>query len=107
MPVIKRVFLSLIFMLSFTGFVQAQVVPTPPDWKEWSTHPKVPTMTADQIQELMFRGEKVILIYAGYRTDKIICGSVHISYTLTPPFNDGSKIHPVFPKDAWLVAYCP
>lgn len=105
MLVVKRVVLTLIFVLSVTGFVHAQVVPTPPDWKEWSTHPRVPTMTPDQIQQLILRGDNTILIYAGYKTDRIICGSVHVPYNLTPPFGDGRRVNPRFPHDAWLVAY--
>jgi len=64
-------------------------------------------MEAQQIQKLLLNGEKMILIYAGYRTDKIICGSIHIPYDLTPPFGDGRLVNPSFPKDTWLVAYCP
>ena len=107
MLVVKRVVLVLIFMLSVAGFVHAQVVPAPPDYKSWSTHPKVPTMSADQIQEIMLSGEKVILIYSGYRKDVSICGSIFISYLLTPPYGDGSKVQPNFPRDAWLAVYCP
>lgn len=103
----KMMFFVVLFVFGATTFTYGQVVPTPPNWKEWSTHPKVPTMTADQIQELMFRGENVILIYTGYVKDVSICGSVFISYLLTPPFSDGSKVYPNLPRDAWIVAYCP
>ena len=97
----------LVFLFYFIGVSNTFAVSAPPDWKNWSTHPRVPTMEASQVQQLLLGGEKMLLIYAGYRTDKIICGSVHVPYTLTPPFNNGSKVQPVFPKDTWLVVYCP
>jgi hypothetical protein len=94
-------------LILFFAVASAYGASPPADWRSWPSHPRVPTMMPDQIQKLMLDGENVILIYAGFRTDNIICGSVHISYLLTPPFGDGSKVKPVFPKDAWLAAYCP
>ncbi|KIH75470.1 hypothetical protein SAMN05660860_03266 [Geoalkalibacter ferrihydriticus] len=103
----KKIFLLLCILLLVAQLASAQMVSAPPDYRSWPSHPRVPTMTPDQIQELMLKGEKLVLIYAGFQTDRVICGSIHIPYQLTPPFGDGTKVQPVFPKDAWLVAYCP
>ncbi|MGE4559144.1 MAG: hypothetical protein AB7E77_03000 [Desulfobulbus sp.] len=78
-----------------------------PDWKEWDAYPNVQRMTAEQIQELLVAGEKMVFIYAGYKTDKIVCGSMYLPYTAVPPNASGSAVNIRFPKDTWMVAYCP
>jgi len=78
-----------------------------PDWKKWDNYPDVQRMTADQIQELLVAGEKIVLIYAGYRTRNIICGSIYLPYTMVPPNASGAAVNLKIPKDTWMVAYCP
>ena len=84
--------------------------PTPPDWKSWDMFPKgsaAPRYTADQIQKLLLSGEKMVLIYAGYRTDTVICGSMYLPYRWVPPVGSGAQVNLNVPKDTWMVAYCP
>lgn len=76
-----------------------------PDWKSWDNYPNVQRMTADQIKKLMVAGEEMVFIYAGYRTDKVVCGSMYLPYTAVPPNASGSAVNMRFPKDTWMVAY--
>ncbi len=77
------------------------------NYKEWDNYPDVPRMEAKEVAEIVKRGENVIFVYAGYEIEKTICNSVYIPYTLVPPNGSGGKVRPQFPKDWWVMAYCP
>lgn len=62
----------------------------------------------DQVKRMLKNGEKMVFVYAGYDVDKVLCGSVYLPYTLVPPESDGSRVNlKVFPKDIWIMCYCP
>lgn len=78
-----------------------------PNWKAWDNYPNVQRMTADQVKKLMVAGEKIVFIYAGYKADKIVCGSMYLPYTAVPPNASGAAVNINYPKDTWIMAYCP
>ncbi|MFP3982491.1 MAG: hypothetical protein ACLFV2_02210 [Desulfurivibrionaceae bacterium] len=77
------------------------------NYKQWESHPDVPRISAEEVSDIVKRGEKVIFIYAGYKIEDTICNSIYIPYTLVPTFGSGAKVSPRFPKDWWVLAYCP
>ncbi len=96
----------LVFVLGLTSVAFGGK--TPPNWKEWNMFPKgvdAPRYTAERVQELLISGEKMVLIYAGYKTDTVICGSIFLPYRWVPPISDGSRVSLNIPKDTWMVAY--
>lgn len=75
-------------------------------WKKWQAHPKdMPRITAKEVKALMMSGEKILFVYAGYKIDSVVCGSVVVPYTLVPPFGDGSRAKLKIPKDVWIMCY--
>ena len=76
-----------------------------PWWKKWNNFPNAPRITASSMKQLMLAGEKMIFVYAGYKTEKVICGSIFIPYTSVPPNADGSKARLRIPKDYWIMCY--
>lgn len=99
---------SLFLVLGFTSL--ALGAKTPSNWRNWDAYPKgsdAPRYTADRIQDLVLAGEKMVFIYAGYETGKVVCGSIYLPYTLVPPSGSGSRVNLNIPKDTWMVAYCP
>lgn len=101
----KQIFgLSLvIFVFLFFGHANAEEK----WWEKWASHPNVPRITAKEVKALMMAGEKILFVYAGYKVNEIVCGSLVIPYTLVPPFGDGSRIKLTIPKDFWIMCYCP
>ena len=98
----------LFFLLGFTSIAIGGKVP--PNWKDWDAYPKgadAPRYTAARIQDLLLADEKMVFIYAGYETDRVVCGSIYLPYTMVPPFGNGAKVNLNIPKDTWMVAYCP
>ncbi|MBU1342648.1 MAG: hypothetical protein KKE44_05095 [Proteobacteria bacterium] len=102
----KYIFI-LTIVLSFCWSINANAGKSPSNWKKWDMYPKVPIITGEQVKQLMLSGEKIIFIYAGYEIEKTVCGSIFIPYTNVPPHASGSKYNLKFPKDTWLLAYCP
>ncbi len=100
---------AVLFIFLFLGAASAAFGgPVPPNWKYWDAYPKgaeAPRYTADRIQQLLLAGEKMVFIYAGYETSRVVCGSIYLPYTLVPPFGDGSMVNLSIPKDTWMVAY--
>jgi hypothetical protein len=76
-------------------------------WKQWNNFPNVPRITAEEVKELLLRGEKIALIYAGYKVSSVACGSYYLPYTSVPPNADGSSVKLIVPKNYWIVCYCP
>jgi len=74
-------------------------------WQTWEVYPKVPKITAREVKNLMMNNEKLVLVYAGYEVDKIVCGSFYIPYTAVPPTTDGSGIVFRVPTDYWVMCY--
>ncbi len=74
-------------------------------WQKWNNFPKVPTVTAERVKDMMLAGEKIVFVYAGYKVDEIVCGSSYIPYTKVPPNGDGSKVNFKVPKDYWIMCY--
>lgn len=101
----KILTLTLVWLGLTAGSALAGVAA--PNWKDWDNYPDATRMTADQVQELLVAGEKMVLIYAGYKTDKIVCGSMYLPYTMVPPNASGAAVNLTVPKDTWMVAYCP
>ena len=79
----------------------------PANWRKWNNFPKVPRITGKQVKQLLLSGQRVIFIYAGYRIKRTICGSIFIPYNKVPPNASGSSYNLKFPKDTWMLAYCP
>lgn len=99
----KRCIFVLLFVFAlYAGSASAQGVA---NHRQWDSHPDVPRITAEEVRELMQRGEKIIFVYAGYEIEETLCNSVYIPYTWVPPFDSGSKVRPRFPKDWWVLAY--
>lgn len=99
---------SFFFLLLFGVASTGMAGKIPSNWKDWNAYPKgadAPRYTADRVQQLLVAGEKMVLIYAGYETDKVVCGSIYLPYTMVPPFGNGSKVNLNIPKDTWMVAY--
>ena len=100
---------TVLFLLVFLGVTSTALGgKTPPNWKEWDMYPRgvdAPRYTAERVQELLVSGEKMAFIFAGYRTDTVICGSIFLPYTWVPPVGNGSKVSLNIPKDTWMVAY--
>lgn len=86
----KKYILLLILILAIAIPVTAG--PVPPNWKSWDNFPDTPRMDVSMLKDLIFEGEKVVLIYSGYRRSKIVCGSLFIPYTFVPPSGSGSKV---------------
>ena len=100
----------LFILLFFVATSPAFGGPVPTNWEKWESFPNAtvaPRFTANRIQELLLAGEKMVFIYAGYKTDKIVCGSIYLPYTWVPPFGSGARVNLNIPKDTWMVAYCP
>ncbi len=99
----KMFLLVLIIMVLFVSAAHAQ---KPKKWwQKWNNYPDVPRITAHEVKKLMLAGEKMVFIYAGYKTDKIICGSGYIPYTSVPPRTSGSKVRFKVPKNYWIMCY--
>lgn len=98
----NRVLISLLFVFVLTS---SQVNAEEQWWKKWPSHPDVPRITAKEVKALIMAGEKVLLVYAGYKIEKVICGSIVIPYTLVPPNSDGSRVKLRIPKDYWIMCY--
>lgn len=100
---------TIFFYIFFFGLLSVTFgAKTPPNWKDWDMFPKgpnVPRYTVERVQELLVSGEKMVFIYAGYRTDTVICGSIFLPYTWVPPVGNGSRVSLNIPKDTWMVAY--
>lgn len=88
----------IIILLTHYAFAQE-------DWRKWDNFPKVPKITAKEVKQLMASGEKIVFIYAGYETDKIVCGSYYIPHTKVPPYSNGSDIVINIPKENWIMVY--
>ncbi len=99
----------MIKLLIALSLLIAILVPTHADaqkwWELWDDFPKVPKITAREVKDMWLAGEKIIFVYAGYPTSKIVCGSFWIPYSKVPPRGDGSTIKLVFPKDQWIMCY--
>ena len=77
-------------------------------WQSWDNYPKVPKVTAAQAKMLVSSGEKVVLVYSGYKVQSVACGSLVIPFNFVPPNADGSRINlTAIPKDWWVLVYCP
>ncbi len=77
-------------------------------WRKWDNFPNVPKISAAQTKALMLSGEKIVLVYSGYRVPEIVCGSLTIPYTLVPPNANGARVNlSMIPKDWWVLCYCP
>jgi hypothetical protein len=80
-------------------------------WEKFDRFPnntKAPRIMPEQVKRMLKNGEKMVFVYAGYDVDKVLCGSVYLPYTLVPPESDGSRVNfKVFPKDIWIMCYCP
>ena len=99
---IVTILLSLL-VVSASAFCEG----VPSNWRAWDRYPEVTRYSAERVQDLLIAEEEMVLIYAGYETDKVICGSLYLPYTLVPPYSSGSKVNPKISKDTWMVAYCP
>lgn len=76
-------------------------------WETWEFYPEVPTISPAVAKKLLLQ-EKSVLVYGGYGEQKnIICGSEYISVGWVPPHADGSQVHFNYPKDYWVIVYCP
>jgi hypothetical protein len=102
MRVLTTVLLAASCLFSAGGQSQKQW------WQTWSNFPKVPKISADIAKKLVLSGEKAVFVYAGYKVDEFVCGSMELPYTLVPPNADGSRVNlSAVPKDAWVFCYCP
>lgn len=78
-----------------------------PWYRTWESYPIVPTVTPSMAKNIMLK-EKAVLVYGGYEEQKeILCGSEYIPVGLVPPGADGSKVEFNYPKDTWVLVYCP
>ena len=96
----KNCIMILIFFLMPSTVFSAQSW-----WKKWDNFPDVPRIHKEQIQILISSGEKIVLVYAGYKKGSVICGSFYIPYTAVPPKASGSRVILPFPKDYWILCY--
>ena len=99
--------LTITLCLSFV-FLFCTSVDAEQWWRKWDAFPKdpkVPRITAKQVKDLMLAGEKMVFVYAGYKTREVVCGSFYVPYTLVPPKADGSGVRIRIPKNYWIMCY--
>jgi len=96
----------IIIVFTASGSVRAQ---KDKKWyQKWDAYPsdnKVPRIMADQVKQLRLQGAKLVFVYAGYKVNQVVCGSIYIPYTVVPPAADGSRIKLRIPKDWWIICY--
>lgn len=100
----KMVWLVICFFLTTGIALAGRPVP---NYKSWDNYPKTPRIDANLVKKLALSGEKMAFIYAGYKTEKIICGSMYLPYTSVPPKSNGASVNLRIPKDTWMMVYCP
>lgn len=94
----------IIFCIIFV-FLPFSLLADQPWYKKWSNFPNAPRIHKEEVKKLIMSGQKVALIYSGYKTNRVICNSFYIPYLAVPPNADGSRVVLPFPKDYWLLCY--
>lgn len=74
-------------------------------WKTWPNYPNVARISADTAKSIVKSGDKVAFVYAGYKKESVVCGSVFVDFMWVPPNGDGSRVKLNLPKDYWLLCY--
>lgn len=101
----KALWVAICFFLTAGVALAARPVPNYKSWDNFPDAKKAPRITADLVKNLMNTGAKMVFIYAGYKAEKVICGSRFIPYTAVPPNGDGAKVNFKMPKDTWIMVY--
>lgn len=94
--------LVICFLLTASVAIAGRPVP---NYKSWDNYPKTPRIESGLVKKLMVAGEKMVFVYAGYKTETVICGSLYLPYTAVPPNGDGSKVNLKIPKNTWIMVY--
>ena len=77
-------------------------------WETWEMYPQVPSVTPQMAKRIFDTHENVVLVYGGYESERyVVCGSDYIPVGVVPPHADGSKMVFNYPKDHWILVYCP